>query len=70
VIDALAKIPSGLIQANINWIGDYKGCNDIIHHFNSTQNYSIPSLNGKYCRASIGFPFIDELVKFKYLSKD
>ncbi|CAF1018529.1 unnamed protein product [Brachionus calyciflorus] len=50
MFDSLAKFPSGVLDANINWVGSFKLCTTV---YNDTIE---PPLRGKYCRASIGFP--------------
>lgn len=51
MFDALAKLPPGISQGNINWMGSYETCVDI-----KEANVSNFPLNGKYCRADISFP--------------
>lgn len=55
MFDSTAKIPSGLMSANINWQGNYKMCNRV-----SNQNAE-PPLTGRYCNAIIGSPLISSL---------
>lgn len=50
VFDSMAKLPPGVLEANINWVGSFKLCTEV---FNDTLK---PPMKGKYCRASIGFP--------------
>lgn len=69
MLDSTAKIPPGLLNANINWVGNYKECTGVFHDFNMTDK-QIPPVEGKYCRASIGFPISELAVRkynFKYL---
>ena len=54
VFDAMAKLPSGLFKANINWVGSFKSCQEV----SNTQ--VLPAIKGKYCNAFIGFP-IDQV---------
>ena len=56
MLDAVAKVPAGISQGQINWLGSYKICNDI--HFQSNNSAS-PPIKGKYCNAVIGFPAIE-----------
>lgn len=46
----MAKLPPGVLDANINWPGSYGICTGVLN-----DNLTIP-IKGKYCRASIGFP--------------
>jgi len=56
VLDSTAKIPPGLLNANINWLGNYKECNSIYF-----DNYTtVPAIQGRYCRANITFP-VDQI---------
>jgi len=52
VLDATSKIPTGLMNANINWVGSYKECNRVL---NSRVK---PNIKGRYCNAVIGSPLI------------
>jgi hypothetical protein len=52
VLDATSKIPSGLMNANINWVGSYKQCNGVFN------NRTSPNIKGRYCNAVIGSPLI------------
>ncbi|CAF0755779.1 unnamed protein product [Brachionus calyciflorus] len=54
MFDSMAKLPPGVLDANINWVGSFKLCTTV---YNDT---IVPPMKGKYCRASIGFP-IDQL---------
>ncbi len=43
-VDASAKVPSGILGANINWVGSHQQCNNI-------KNLSVaPIIESKYCR--------------------
>ena len=57
MLDSTAKIPPGLFKVNINWLGNYKQCNEVYYEFNTT---GIPPVHGRYCRANITFP-IDQI---------
>ena len=46
----MAKLPPGVLEANINWLGSFKLCTRV------NDDTLDPPLRGKYCRASIGFP--------------
>ena len=48
VIDSLAKVPSGLLDGNWLWLGDYDLCTSI-----SVPDSGEESLTGKYCRTTI-----------------
>lgn len=57
MLDATAKIPSGLLNGNINWVGNYKQCNAVSQSNLTLDGINIlPELRGRYCRANIGFP--------------
>ena len=48
VIDSFAKVPSGLLDGNWLWLGDYDLCTSI-----SVPNPGEEPLTGKYCRTTI-----------------
>ncbi len=52
MLDATAKIPAGLLNANINWLGSYKLCNDVKHVIDNNTE----PITGRYCNVIIGFP--------------
>ena len=56
MFDATSKIPAGIMNANINWMGSYKMCNKI---YKETANKSSP-IRGRYCNTVIGSPVITE----------
>lgn len=63
VLDAIAKLPPGLTQGNINWLGSIETCNEV--------DYDHPyfpgaPIKGKYCRADIGFPIEQVAVSIRY----
>ena len=64
MFDATAKIPSGLLNANINWLGNYKQCNSIEHDLNIT---GVAPIKGRHCRTFIGFPIQQLAVLENYI---
>ena len=54
MFDALAKLPTGLSQGNINWMGSIDTCRDVPSP--KTPPFDKDPIKGKYCRADIGFP--------------
>lgn len=54
MFDALAKLPTGLSQGNINWMGSIDTCRDVPSP--QTPPFDNLPIKGKYCRADIGFP--------------
>ena len=55
----MAKLPSGVLNVNINWLGNWKLCNSVLN------NNSTPPMKAKYCRATIGGPINEFAVKIK-----
>jgi len=58
VFDSIAKLPPGVLSANINWVGNYRECTRI------SSNITRPIIKGKYCRATIGFPISQFAVNY------
>lgn len=57
VLDAAGKLPVGLFQGNLNWIGQYDQCNLISANRSNpiTGEYEIP-FNGSYCDIKMQIP--------------
>lgn len=62
MFDAWGKLPTGVSQANINWVGSYDTCKDVPNPTTNEYFQYVP-LKGKYCRADIGFPLEQFLVR-------
>jgi hypothetical protein len=56
VLDATAKIPSGISYANINWLGNYKLCKSVYKENIKIGPLKLDPLKGKYCRVVVKFP--------------
>lgn len=54
VLDASAKIPSGLLRGNVNQLGDFDQCLGISARVKVDSKKTI-KIQGKYCLASIDF---------------
>lgn len=52
VIDASAKIPSGLLRGNVNQLGDFDQCMEIRTKIKLKDDKSV-KIRGKYCLANI-----------------
>lgn len=52
VIDASAKIPSGLLRGNVNQLGDFDQCMEIRTKVKLKEDKSV-KIKGKYCLANI-----------------
>ncbi|XP_055681925.1 uncharacterized protein LOC129789281 isoform X2 [Lutzomyia longipalpis] len=62
MLDATGKISSGLLQGNINQLGNYDLCTDIATRVKVTEKDSV-RIQGKYCLASIELQAEDENLK-------
>lgn len=54
VLDATSKPPTGIMNANINWVGSYKQCNKVLNE------QVTPAIKGRYCNAIVTSPLIQE----------
>jgi hypothetical protein len=63
VLDATSKPPTGIMNANINWVGSYKQCNKVLN------NKVNPHVKGRYCNAVITSPVIQEYGVSKRLNE-
>lgn len=57
----MAKMPPGILNANINWLGNWQLCNSVFN------NKTTPPIKAKYCRAEILSNQIDALAVIKRL---
>ena len=55
VIDATAKIPSGILELKLHWPGSYQLCENVFGEYNSSYTRKEEAFTGKYCRIDIGF---------------
>ncbi len=55
VLDATAKIPSGILELKLHLPGDYELCENIFGEYNSAHTNKLEPLTGKYCRIDVGF---------------
>ena len=55
VLDATAKIPSGILELKLHWPGDYELCENVFGEYNSAYTNKLEPFTGKYCRIDIGF---------------
>ena len=55
----MAKMPPGILNANINWLGNWQLCNSVFN------NKTTPPIKAKYCRAEILSNQIDALAVIK-----
>lgn len=62
VLDATGKINSGLLQGNINQLGNYDLCTDIATRVKVTEKDSV-RIQGKYCLASVELQAEEENLK-------
>jgi hypothetical protein len=62
LMDANAKLPSGILRGNINQLGDYDQCLDIATKIKVTEDQSI-RFRGKYCLAHIEIQAKDEVLR-------
>jgi hypothetical protein len=56
VIDAMAKIPSGILEGKLSWVGAYDMCEAHSVNYtyvNDSQAYEIRQFDGLYCRLDI-----------------
>jgi hypothetical protein len=54
-LDATGKIPSGILNGNIYWMGEYDECVNSTATIMTGPNSSVPShpFNGQYCKLGI-----------------
>ena len=54
VLDAFGKLPSGLAQGDLQWLGAYDECRSIKQTY--IQRNVTETMQGKYCMTAIGTP--------------
>jgi hypothetical protein len=62
----MAKLPSGVLNANINWLGNWQLCNSVTAKFGNTTE----PMKAKYCRAELLSSKIDDLAGDLPIPKD
>lgn len=54
VIDATAKIPSGILEMKLHWPGDYQLCENVFGEYVGPYT-NLKPFTGRYCRVDVGF---------------
>ena len=49
-LDSVGKLPSGILEGDYHWWGDYDECRSIFHTYDEMQTSDLPNtFKGQYC---------------------
>lgn len=64
MLDASAKLPSGILRGNLNQLGDYDACLEAFARVKVHKDKPAVPVRGKYCLAEIDFAAVAEGARY------